>query len=45
MVVRYYIDQKQLPGEPDNNWRIVPEAARSTLEKQALADAARPQLQ
>jgi 2',3'-cyclic-nucleotide 2'-phosphodiesterase/3'-nucleotidase len=45
MVVRYYIDQKQLPGEPDNNWRIVPDAARATLDKQALADAARPPLQ
>jgi 2',3'-cyclic-nucleotide 2'-phosphodiesterase/3'-nucleotidase len=45
MVVRYYIDRKQLPGEPDNNWRILPEAARATLEKQALAEAGRPQLQ
>jgi 2',3'-cyclic-nucleotide 2'-phosphodiesterase/3'-nucleotidase len=45
MVVRYYIDHKQLPGEPRNNWRIVPDAARATLEKQALAEAGRPQLQ
>jgi 2',3'-cyclic-nucleotide 2'-phosphodiesterase/3'-nucleotidase len=45
MVVRYYIDHKQLPGEPDNNWRIVPDTARATLEKQALAEAGRPQLQ
>jgi len=45
MVVRYYIGHKQLPGEPRNNWRIVPDAARATLEKQALAEAGRTQLQ
>jgi 2',3'-cyclic-nucleotide 2'-phosphodiesterase/3'-nucleotidase len=45
MVVRYYIDRKQLPGEPLNNWRIVPAAAQATLEKEALAEAGRPPLQ
>jgi hypothetical protein len=44
-VVRYYIDRKQLPGEPLNNWRIVPAAAQATLEKEALAEAGRPPLQ
>jgi 2',3'-cyclic-nucleotide 2'-phosphodiesterase/3'-nucleotidase len=45
MVVRYYIDHRQLPGEPDNNWRIVPDAARATLERQARAEAGRQQMQ
>jgi 2',3'-cyclic-nucleotide 2'-phosphodiesterase / 3'-nucleotidase len=36
MIVHYYGERKQLPVEPDNNWRVLPEAARRTLEKQAL---------
>ncbi len=39
MVVRYYIEKKQLPAKPDENWRIVPEAARNTLVQEALAEA------
>lgn len=39
MVVRYYIEKKQLPVKPDENWRIVPEAARKILVQEALADA------
>ncbi len=35
LVVRYYIEHKQLPAAPDDNWRIVPDAARKTLEKEA----------
>jgi len=44
MMVRYYSEQKILPGEPDGNWRVIPEAARRELEKEALSAAARPQL-
>ncbi|MGD0497592.1 MAG: 5'-nucleotidase C-terminal domain-containing protein [Bryobacteraceae bacterium] len=42
MLVRYYTDKKKLPGEPDNNWRIVPDAARRTLEQEAQAQTGRP---
>jgi len=44
MMVRYYSEQKILPGEPDGNWRVIPEAARHELEKEAQSAAARPQL-
>jgi 2',3'-cyclic-nucleotide 2'-phosphodiesterase/3'-nucleotidase len=39
MVIRYYIERKQLPAKADGNWRIVPEAARTTLIQEALAEA------
>lgn len=39
LVIQYYIEHKQLPAQPDNNWRIVPEAARQTLRREALAGA------
>jgi 2',3'-cyclic-nucleotide 2'-phosphodiesterase/3'-nucleotidase len=45
LVVRYYTQRKSLPAEPDNNWRVVPEAARLTLEKEARDAASRQQLQ
>jgi 2',3'-cyclic-nucleotide 2'-phosphodiesterase/3'-nucleotidase len=45
MVVRYYADGKPLPSRADGNWRIVPEAARRTLEAEAFAEAKRQQLQ
>jgi len=45
MIVRYYSDRAMLPGEPDGNWRVIPETARRELEKEALAAAAHPQLQ
>jgi len=35
LVIRYYIEHKVLPVKPDDNWRIVPEVARRTLEKEA----------
>jgi len=35
LVIRYYIEHKELPTMPDGNWRIVPESARKTLEKEA----------
>jgi hypothetical protein len=28
-----------LPAHPQNNWRVVPEAALRTLEREALAGA------
>jgi 2',3'-cyclic-nucleotide 2'-phosphodiesterase / 3'-nucleotidase len=39
MVVRYYIEKKQLPVKPDENWRIIPEAALKTLVQEALAES------
>ena len=45
MMVRYYIERKQLPSRADGNWRIVPDLARQTLEKEAMAEAARQHLQ
>ncbi|HLK62712.1 MAG TPA: 5'-nucleotidase C-terminal domain-containing protein [Bryobacteraceae bacterium] len=45
MIVRYYSEGKPLPTRADGNWRIVPDAARKTLEKEARADAARQHLQ
>jgi 2',3'-cyclic-nucleotide 2'-phosphodiesterase/3'-nucleotidase len=38
LVIEYYAERKRLPAAPDNNWRIVPEAARKVLE----AEAAKP---
>jgi 2',3'-cyclic-nucleotide 2'-phosphodiesterase / 3'-nucleotidase len=32
LIVQFYTDRKQIPVEPDHNWRIVPEAAVRTLE-------------
>jgi 2',3'-cyclic-nucleotide 2'-phosphodiesterase/3'-nucleotidase len=43
MIVRYYTDKKKLPAEPDNNWRLLPDEARKTLEQEA--QGARPQVQ
>jgi 2',3'-cyclic-nucleotide 2'-phosphodiesterase/3'-nucleotidase len=43
MIVHYYTDKKKLPAEPDNNWRLLPDEARKTLEREA--QSARPQLQ
>jgi 2',3'-cyclic-nucleotide 2'-phosphodiesterase / 3'-nucleotidase len=39
LVIRYYSEHKTLPAQPDNNWRVVPEAALRTLEHEALAGA------
>jgi 2',3'-cyclic-nucleotide 2'-phosphodiesterase/3'-nucleotidase len=43
MIVHYYTDKKKLPAEPDNNWRLLPDEARKTLEQEA--QGARPQVQ
>ncbi len=39
LVIQYYSEHKTLPTHPDNNWRVVPEAAVRTLEREALAGA------
>jgi 2',3'-cyclic-nucleotide 2'-phosphodiesterase/3'-nucleotidase len=39
LVIQYYSEHKTLPTQPDNNWRVVPDAARRTLEREALASA------
>lgn len=44
LMIQYYTERKQLPPEPDNNWRIVPDEARQTLERQAAAEAKRAKL-
>jgi 2',3'-cyclic-nucleotide 2'-phosphodiesterase/3'-nucleotidase len=38
LVIRYYSEHKQLPSHPDNNWRVVPEAARRELRAEALGE-------
>ncbi len=45
MIVRYYTERQSLPAEANGNWRVIPAAARRTLEKEALAEAARQHLQ
>jgi 2',3'-cyclic-nucleotide 2'-phosphodiesterase/3'-nucleotidase len=39
LVIQYYSEHKTLPAHPDNNWRVVPEAAQRALEHEALAGA------
>lgn len=34
LIIRYY-SSHELPATPDNNWRVIPEAARQTLEREA----------
>jgi len=41
LMVRYYAEGKPLPGKANGNWRVVPDAARRTLEGEALAEARR----
>jgi 2',3'-cyclic-nucleotide 2'-phosphodiesterase/3'-nucleotidase len=36
LVIQYYSEHKSLPAQPDNNWRVVPETALRTLEREAL---------
>jgi 2',3'-cyclic-nucleotide 2'-phosphodiesterase/3'-nucleotidase len=45
MIVRYYTAQKALPGRPDNNWRIRPEAAARELVREASGEAERDSAQ
>jgi 2',3'-cyclic-nucleotide 2'-phosphodiesterase/3'-nucleotidase len=37
LLIRYYTEHKQFPAGPDNNWRIVPEAAREELRRESQA--------
>jgi 2',3'-cyclic-nucleotide 2'-phosphodiesterase / 3'-nucleotidase len=39
LIVQYYSEHKTLPAQPANNWRVVPETALRTLEREALAGA------
>jgi 2',3'-cyclic-nucleotide 2'-phosphodiesterase/3'-nucleotidase len=39
LVIQYYSEHKTLPAQPDDNWRVVPEPALRTLEREALAGA------
>ncbi len=45
MLVRYYGDGKPFPVRASGNWRIIPDAALKTLEKQALSESRRRQLE
>jgi 2',3'-cyclic-nucleotide 2'-phosphodiesterase (5'-nucleotidase family) len=38
LVIRYYIEHRELPAKPVGNWRIVPETAQKTLVKEASTD-------
>lgn len=39
LVIQYFSEHKTLPARPVNNWRVVPEAALHTLEREAIAGA------
>jgi 2',3'-cyclic-nucleotide 2'-phosphodiesterase/3'-nucleotidase len=41
LIIRYYIEHKTLPAQPENNWRIIPESALKTLRDEALGEAGR----
>jgi 2',3'-cyclic-nucleotide 2'-phosphodiesterase/3'-nucleotidase len=45
LMIRYYTERKSLPAEASGNWRVLPELARRTLEREAAEDAARQHLQ
>lgn len=39
LVIQYYSQRGTLPAQPNNNWRVVPETAFHTLEREAVAGA------
>jgi 2',3'-cyclic-nucleotide 2'-phosphodiesterase / 3'-nucleotidase len=39
LMVEYYTEHKALPSAPDENWRVIPEAARVALERAASSEA------
>jgi 2',3'-cyclic-nucleotide 2'-phosphodiesterase / 3'-nucleotidase len=39
LMVEYYTEHKLLPALPDENWRVIPEAARTALEHAASSDS------
>jgi 2',3'-cyclic-nucleotide 2'-phosphodiesterase/3'-nucleotidase len=45
LIVRYYTERRALPDRATENWSILPELARRTLEKEAREGASRQQLQ
>jgi 2',3'-cyclic-nucleotide 2'-phosphodiesterase/3'-nucleotidase len=45
LMIRYYTERKKLPTDANGNWRILPELARRTLEKEAAEQAASQNLQ
>jgi 2',3'-cyclic-nucleotide 2'-phosphodiesterase/3'-nucleotidase len=42
LVIQYYSEHGTLPAQPDNNWRVVPETALHTLEREAQGTEPRP---
>jgi 2',3'-cyclic-nucleotide 2'-phosphodiesterase/3'-nucleotidase len=44
LMIEYYTEKRRLPVEADHNWRIVPEEAQRTLERQAAEEAKRSNL-
>jgi 2',3'-cyclic-nucleotide 2'-phosphodiesterase/3'-nucleotidase len=36
LVIQYYSEHRALPAQPDNNWRVVPETALHTLEREVF---------
>lgn len=42
MIVRYYTEAGTLPSTPTRNWKVLPDAARRTLEHQAIEYSRRP---
>ncbi|MEO7653808.1 MAG: 5'-nucleotidase C-terminal domain-containing protein [Bryobacteraceae bacterium] len=45
LIIDYFTEHRTLPVKPDNNWRVTPDAARMTLERDALKEAGRANLQ
>ncbi len=43
LMVRYYTERKTLPASASGNWKVVPDLARQTLERDALAERPRSQ--
>jgi 2',3'-cyclic-nucleotide 2'-phosphodiesterase / 3'-nucleotidase len=43
LMVRYYTERKTLPASASGNWRVIPDLARQTLEREALAERPRSQ--
>ena len=43
LMVEYYTKTKALPDAPDHNWRIVPAAAETALERSAASEPVRQQ--
>ncbi len=41
LIVNYYTGHKKLPAKADENWRVVPEAARKLLEAEARHEGTR----